>query len=155
MKHLLRALSWDGTALILLDQTKLPSEIVHIRCENYRQVAEAIKILAVRGAPAIGVAAAYAVVLAFREARKTIDDPCALEAAFYESCRCIEQARPTAVNLSWAVREMEKSALIRQRRGKKNCFAGQKKSKRRISIHAAVSGRTVRLYLWEKTGFEY
>ena len=108
MKHLLRALSWDGTALILLDQTKLPSEIVHIRCENYRQVAEAIKILAVRGAPAIGVAAAYAVVLAFREARKTIDDPCALEAAFYESCRCIEQARPTAVNLSWAVREMEK-----------------------------------------------
>lgn len=108
MKHLLRALSWDGTALILLDQTKLPSEMVHIRCENYRQVAEAIKILAVRGAPAIGVAAAYAVVLAFREARKTIDDPCALEAAFYESCRCIEQARPTAVNLSWAVREMGK-----------------------------------------------
>lgn len=44
---------------------------------------------------------------------------------FYESCRCIEQARPTAVNLSWAVREMEKSALIRQRRGKKIALPGK------------------------------
>ena len=62
----LRSLAWEGESLRLLDQTKLPTEITYLRCRDYREVADAIRILAVRGAPAIGVAAAYAVVLAYR-----------------------------------------------------------------------------------------
>ena len=63
----LRSLVWEGESLQLLDQTKLPCEITYLSCRDYREVADAIRILAVRGAPAIGVAAAYAVVLAYRE----------------------------------------------------------------------------------------
>lgn len=63
----LRSLAWEGESLRLLDQTKLPCEITYLSCRDYREVADAIRILAVRGAPAIGVTAAYAVLLAYRE----------------------------------------------------------------------------------------
>ena len=100
----LRSLSWEGESLRLLDQTKLPCEITYLNCRDYREVAEAIRILAVRGAPAIGVAAAYAVLLAYRECLLSSD----ISAAFHHACQEISAARPTAVNLSWAVSEMEK-----------------------------------------------
>ena len=100
----LRSLAWEGESLRLLDQTKLPTEITYLRCRDYREVADAIRILAVRGAPAIGVAAAYAVVLAYRECLLSSD----VSAAFHHACQEISAARPTAVNLSWAVSEMEK-----------------------------------------------
>ena len=99
----LRSLSWEGESLRLLDQTKLPCEITYLNCRDYREVAEAIRILAVRGAPAIGVAAAYAVLLAYRECLLSSD----ISAAFHHACQEISAARPTAVNLSWAVSEME------------------------------------------------
>lgn len=98
----LLSLSWEETALRLLDQTKLPNEITYFDCTECDAVADAIKILAVRGAPAIGVAAAYAVVLAYRNAAGD-------EAAFLAACERLENARPTAVNLSWAVKEMRKT----------------------------------------------
>ena len=100
----LRSLAWEGESLRLLDQTKLPAEITYLRCKDYREVADAIRILAVRGAPAIGVAAAYAVLLAYRECLSAPD----ISAAFHHACEEISAARPTAVNLSWAVREMER-----------------------------------------------
>ena len=100
----LRSLAWEGESLRLLDQTKLPTEITSLRCRDYREVADAIRILAVRGAPAIGVAAAYAVLLAYRECLLSSD----ISAAFHHACQEISAARPTAVNLSWAVSEMEK-----------------------------------------------
>lgn len=73
MKKGLWSLKWDKDHLILLDQTKLPDEIVYIDCYSYKDVVSAIKTLAVRGAPAIGVAAGYASVLAFRECRAYSD----------------------------------------------------------------------------------
>ena len=100
----LRSLAWEGESLRLLDQTKLPTEITYLRCRDYREVADAIRILAVRGAPAIGVAAAYAVLLAYRECLLSSD----ISVAFHHACQEISAARPTAVNLSWAVSEMEK-----------------------------------------------
>ena len=100
----LRSLAWEGESLRLLDQTKLPTEITYLRCRDYREVADAIRILAVRGAPAIGVAAAYAVLLAYRECLLSSD----VSAAFHHACQEISAARPTAVNQSWAVSEMEK-----------------------------------------------
>ncbi len=102
----LRSLYWKNNCLYLLDQTKLPTKISYIECHDFRTVAEAIRSLTVRGAPAIGVAAAYACVLAFRESKQKAawSD---VATGFHEACRFIENARPTAVNLSWAVQQME------------------------------------------------
>ena len=61
-------IEWRKDTLILLDQTKLPTEITYVHCTDWRQVAEAIKMLRVRGAPAIGVAASYGLILAAMEA---------------------------------------------------------------------------------------
>ena len=61
---LLQPVQWEDGVLVLLDQTLLPSRIEYCRCRNYLQVAEAIKTMKVRGAPAIGVSAAYGIVLA-------------------------------------------------------------------------------------------
>lgn len=106
MTGALYSLRWDGRALELLDQTLLPTRFAYISCTDYRAVASAIRRLAVRGAPAIGVAAAYAVVLAYRECEKKYTGG-ALSLHFLAACREISDARPTAVNLSWAVKEME------------------------------------------------
>ena len=107
MSKSLQSLSWEGDHLKLLDQTKLPTELTYLSCQDYKSVAEAIRVLAVRGAPAIGVAAAYAVVLAYRECQKTAASLEALDISFQEACDFICHARPTAVNLSWAVHQME------------------------------------------------
>ena len=107
MSQSLQSLSWEGDHLKLLDQTKLPTELTYLCCQDYKSVAEAIRVLAVRGAPAIGVAAAYAVVLAYKECQKTAASLEALDISFQEACDFICHARPTAVNLSWAVHQME------------------------------------------------
>ncbi len=95
-------LSFTGEALVLLDQRQLPLETVYLTCRSSLEIAEAIRALAVRGAPLIGVAAAYAVVLAFRESAGNRD-------MFQKLCETLRNARPTAVNLSWAVSEMERA----------------------------------------------
>ena len=92
-------LAWSDDALELLDQTRLPSEEVWLRCTSAEDVADAIRRLAVRGAPAIGVAAAYGVVLGIR-AGGDLDSVCELLGA----------TRPTAVNLSWALDRMGEAA---------------------------------------------
>ncbi|MFH1892309.1 MAG: S-methyl-5-thioribose-1-phosphate isomerase [Candidatus Zixiibacteriota bacterium] len=89
------SVKWMDDYLSLLDQTLLPSEEKYLKITDYRDVIEAIKSLRVRGAPAIGVAAAYATVLAARNE----SDPAKLALMFEE----IRAARPTAVNLMWAV----------------------------------------------------
>src|SRR5438034_6877861 len=82
---------WRGNALELLDQRKLPREVVYLTCRSATEVAAAIRDMVVRGAPAIGVAAAFGMALA-RD----------LDAAAAE----LRAARPTAVNLGWAVDRM-------------------------------------------------
>ncbi|HEY7216114.1 MAG TPA: S-methyl-5-thioribose-1-phosphate isomerase [Thermoanaerobaculia bacterium] len=90
---------WEGPGLRLLDQTRLPVEEVWMDCETPEQVAEAIRTLAVRGAPAIGVAAAYGLVLGLRTERGAGQ----LAARFDEVSRLLGSTRPTAVNLRWAL----------------------------------------------------
>ncbi len=103
----LRAIEWLGDAsgvLRLIDQTLLPSELRTIECRHVETVWEAIKMLRVRGAPAIGIAAAYGVVLSQRaDASHRSDSPqqLALQAADY-----LASSRPTAVNLFWALDRM-------------------------------------------------
>ena len=91
-------IAWRDGALHLLDQTRLPSEERWLRCSEVAQVADAIRRLAVRGAPAIGVAAAYGLVTALDEAPG--DDPLAV---VERAGRILGATRPTAVNLRWAL----------------------------------------------------
>lgn len=102
----LKSLQWDKGDLVLLDQTKLPGTITYIRCHTMEEVAGAIRILAVRGAPAIGVAAAYGMVLALREGLEKGLRGDRLSQWFDREGEILNDARPTAVNLSWAVKVM-------------------------------------------------
>lgn len=88
----MRTIEWEDSKLKLIDQTKLPDELTYVYCENYQDVIVAIKDMIVRGAPAIGVAAAFGMALAYLN-----DDD--LDKAAEE----IKAARPTAINLFWAV----------------------------------------------------
>lgn len=94
----MKNIEWQDNQLILLDQTVLPTETTFLYCTDWRQVAEAIKMLRVRGAPAIGIAAAYGVVLAAMEAQT--------HEQFQAFCADLKETRPTAINLAWAVNRM-------------------------------------------------
>lgn len=96
---------WENNALRLIDQTRLPEEYIQIDCKDIPTVAEAIKSLRVRGAPAIGVSAAYGVVIAAQEAITQGKD---FDTHVKESIQTLAQTRPTAVNLFWALEIMEK-----------------------------------------------
>lgn len=94
----MKTLEWENNKLKLIDQTKLPDELTYVYCNTYQDVIHAIKNMTVRGAPAIGVAAAFGMVLADKEG---VD----LNLAAKE----IKASRPTAINLFWAVNRVLKS----------------------------------------------
>ena len=98
------ALRWQNGALELLDQRLLPAQQVWLRCSSAAEVADAIRGMVVRGAPAIGIAAAYGVVLAARAAYAQRGSD--WRAAILADLERIAAARPTAVNLAWAVQRM-------------------------------------------------
>lgn len=102
------AIHWQVNSLALLDQTRLPTEEVWIDYTDYRLVADAIRRLVVRGAPAIGIAAAYAYCLAAMEFQ-TLDQR-QFEAQMAAAAKELAASRPTAVNLFWALERMS-SAL--------------------------------------------
>jgi len=97
------SLQWKDGCLLLLNQVKLPGTVEYIQCRDYRRVAEAICRLEVRGAPAIGVAAAYGLLLGAAEIKET-------GAGFLDKladiAEILRKTRPTAVNLSWALDKM-------------------------------------------------
>ena len=99
------AVLWDQGRLLLLDQRRLPHEEVFIHCENAQDTATAITDMVVRGAPAIGVTAAYGVVLAARDAWRQARG--GWKAAMENDLTQLAAARPTAVNLGWAISRMK------------------------------------------------
>ena len=103
----IRPIRWTGQALELLDQRKLPFVVEHVTCRESDAVASAIHDLTVRGAPAIGIAAAWGVVLAARavDAADGAQAAQALEPALHR----LNAARPTAVNLAWALARMRRT----------------------------------------------
>lgn len=103
----IRPIRWTGDALELLDQRRLPFHVEYVRCEDSDAVAAAIHALTVRGAPAIGIAAAWGVVLAAREIEA--GDGAAALAALEPALQRLNAARPTAVNLAWALARMRRS----------------------------------------------
>ena len=100
----IRPINWTGSRLELLDQTRLPHEQVTVNISDYRVAAAAITDMRVRGAPAIGVTAAYAMVLAAAELQSRERDH--YIGSLRQAGSQIAAARPTAVNLGWAVRRM-------------------------------------------------
>ncbi|MHC4475880.1 MAG: S-methyl-5-thioribose-1-phosphate isomerase [Planctomycetota bacterium] len=107
-----QAVKWVGGIdgyLELIDQRKLPGELVTLRCRNTRQLWEAIKALAVRGAPAIGVAGAYGLVLGLQES-STGEDLKEGICALAKSAEYLASSRPTAVNLFWAIDRVRQGA---------------------------------------------
>lgn len=98
------AIRWQGNSLALLDQTRLPVEEVWNTYTDYRKVADAIRRLVVRGAPAIGVAAAYALCLAAMEYKG--QNPEEFQKSMAAASAELAASRPTAVNLFWALDRM-------------------------------------------------
>src|SRR5436190_291490 len=90
-----RIIRLDADRVVMLDQRRLPDEEVELACRSAAEVADAIRSMAVRGAPAIGIAAAYGYALAVERG----EDPA-------EASALLEAARPTAANLAWALREV-------------------------------------------------
>ncbi len=103
-----RVLEFSAGRLRMLDQRLLPHEMSYFETEDYRQAADAIRDMVIRGAPAIGVAAAYAMALAALHSRAR--DSAALRSELEQAAGVLRRARPTAVNLFWAVdRIMERA----------------------------------------------
>jgi len=98
-------IQWTEKGVVMLDQRRLPAEVVYHTYTDYRDVARAIKDMVIRGAPAIGVAAAMGVALGVqRSPARTLDE---LQAEFTVICDAIAKTRPTAADLFWAVRRMK------------------------------------------------
>ncbi len=103
---MIKTLEWTDAGVRFIDQTKLPTEEVYVTCKNYDEVAVAIRDMIVRGAPAIGVAAAMGIALGARDIEAA--DIAEFRNQFGRICRVIGETRPTAVNLFWAIRRMQR-----------------------------------------------
>lgn len=104
----LMTVSWKDNSVVMIDQTKLPNNLEFVKCTTYEQVVDCIKTLVIRGAPAIGVAAAMGLALAAvkSKAKTTNEIMHDLDAAF----KVLRNTRPTAVNLFWALERVMKKA---------------------------------------------
>ena len=102
---MIQTLEWTEAGVRFIDQTKLPTEEVYVTCKTHEQVADVIRNMVVRGAPAIGVAAAMGLALAVRNSKA--DTVAGLKRDFDQACEVIGKTRPTAVNLFWAIRRMQ------------------------------------------------
>jgi methylthioribose-1-phosphate isomerase len=103
---MIKTLEWTDAGVSFIDQTKLPTEEVYVLCKTYEEVADAIRTMIVRGAPAIGVAAAMGIALGARDTQAP--DIAAFRNQFGHICRLMGETRPTAVNLFWAIRRMQR-----------------------------------------------
>ncbi|MBI4476603.1 MAG: S-methyl-5-thioribose-1-phosphate isomerase [Acidobacteria bacterium] len=104
---MLPTIDWHDDAIVMIDQRKLPGAEVYVRCRTAAEVARAIKTMVIRGAPAIGVAAAMGLALGVR--RSKVTGTAKLAAEFQKLCELMAATRPTAVNLFWAIERMKRT----------------------------------------------
>ncbi|MGI9103420.1 MAG: S-methyl-5-thioribose-1-phosphate isomerase [Terriglobales bacterium] len=102
---MVKTLEWTNEGVRFIDQRKLPTEETYVTATSYEEVAEAIRNMTVRGAPAIGVAAAMGIALGVRDSEA--GHVSELRRDFQQICETMSETRPTAVNLFWAIRRME------------------------------------------------
>jgi methylthioribose-1-phosphate isomerase len=97
---MIHTIRWTDDGVVMIDQTRLPIEEVYVTCRTYEEVARAIKTMVIRGAPAIGVAAAMGIAIGVQKAND-------IPAEFDAICETLRVTRPTAVNLFWAIERMK------------------------------------------------
>jgi len=102
---MIQTLEWTDHGVRFIDQTKLPTEETYVTCTNYQEVADVIRNMVVRGAPAIGVAAGMGIALGVKNSKT--ENAGDLKREFDQICDVIGKTRPTAVNLFWAIRRMQ------------------------------------------------
>ena len=103
---MLPTIEWRDDAVVMIDQRKLPVSEIYVSCRTAQEVARAIKTMIIRGAPAIGVAAAMGIALGMRRSKATGTKQFAVE--FQKLCDLMAATRPTAVNLFWAIERMKR-----------------------------------------------
>ncbi|CAE6488108.1 S-methyl-5-thioribose-1-phosphate isomerase [Candidatus Nitrosotenuis uzonensis] len=101
---LLRTVDWKNNKVVMIDQTKLPNELVFVECFDYNDVASAIRNLVVRGAPAIGVSGAFGLALAALQSTATTKEQ--LLSDLEKAKKILYETRPTAVNLAWGLNKI-------------------------------------------------
>jgi methylthioribose-1-phosphate isomerase len=99
---MIETIAWSAEGVVMIDQTRLPAEEIYFTCRTYKEVADAIRTMIIRGAPAIGVAAAMGVALGVSQAAGAN-----LDAQFETICAELASTRPTAVNLFWGIERMK------------------------------------------------
>src|SRR4051812_38698828 len=104
---MLPTIEWKDDAVVMIDQRKLPTIEVYVTCKTAPEVAKAIKTMVIRGAPAIGVAAAMGIALGMRRSKATGTKQFTTE--FGRICDLMAATRPTAVNLFWAIDRMKRT----------------------------------------------
>ena len=104
---MLPTIEWTDDAVVMIDQRKLPASEVYVSCKTAQEVAKAIKSMVIRGAPAIGVAAAMGIALGMR--RSTAPGTKQFTTEFQKTCDLLAATRPTAVNLFWAIERMKRT----------------------------------------------
>jgi methylthioribose-1-phosphate isomerase len=98
---MIHTIRWTDDGVVMIDQTRLPIEEIYVTCKNYEEVARAIKTMVIRGAPAIGVAAAMGVAIGVQKSND-------IHGEFEGICEALRVTRPTAVNLFWGIERMKK-----------------------------------------------
>jgi len=114
--YVAQPIKWTEQGVVMLDQRRLPADEIHYTYTDYREVAKAIREMVVRGAPAIGVAAAMGVAIGVQKSRaRTLDE---LKTEFTVICEALAKTRPTAVDLFWALERMKGRFTELQRKTK-------------------------------------
>ena len=112
---MLPTIEWQGDTVVMVDQRKLPGQEIYVRCRTSQEVAKAIRTMVIRGAPAIGVAAAMGIALGMR--RSTAKGTKQFAVEFQKTCDMMAATRPTAVNLFWAIDRMKRTFAERAQAG--------------------------------------
>jgi methylthioribose-1-phosphate isomerase len=119
-----KTIEWTDEGVVMIDQRKLPSQEVYPVLKTYGEVAHAIKEMVIRGAPAIGVAAAMGIALGARQIKT--ENPEEFEKIFFYICETFAETRPTAVNLFWAITRMKQVYLKSKETGLRSIVAALK-----------------------------
>jgi len=106
----LKTVQWKNNKVVMIDQTKLPNELVFVEYDDYNQVADAIRTLVVRGAPAIGISGAFGLALAALQSKANTKNEFLLD--LQKAKQILYETRPTAVNLAWGLEHIMKVANL-------------------------------------------
>jgi methylthioribose-1-phosphate isomerase len=135
---MVETIQWTGEGVVMIDQTRLPREVVFVTCRTYEDVAQAIRSMVIRGAPAIGVAAAMGVALGV-----AAGDGTSFHQTLDRVCGILAQTRPTAVNLFWAIERMKILALSLEGRPMEEIRARLIEEARRIHAEDIAINRAI------------